>query len=130
MSVTQPQEPAVFLLQRGARGSIDGRTREGKLISGVEKDLLAALGGPPTPAQNIAIRRLALLALAAEESDTRIHKCLVEGLVSEAILRNMTETNRAICACIKELEPLANGRGATGPLTLHEYLATQKGAQP
>ena len=57
MSVVQPQETAVFLLQRGARGSIDGRAREGKLITCVEKDLLASLGGPPTPAQTIAIRR-------------------------------------------------------------------------
>jgi hypothetical protein len=128
-AAVQSAEPTVYL-QRGARGFIDGRSRAGKLITAAEKELLAALPGPPTPAQKLAIRRVARLAWAAEESDTRLHQALVEGRVSEATLRNMTETNRAIAQCIRELDPLAlaNGRGTTGPETLAEYLA--KAASP
>jgi hypothetical protein len=134
MSAVQPTpklaEPAVFLLQRGARGAIDGRTREGKFITGIETELLASLNGPPTPAQKMAIRRVARLMLLAEDLDTRIRKYWVDGNSSEPVIRNLTEMHRAIVACIKELQPQSGGRARNEPLSLHEYLRTREGVSP
>src|SRR5271154_6536231 len=109
MSAVQPTpklaEPAVFLLQRGARGVVDGRTRAGKFITGIENELLAGLRGPPTAPQRLAIRRVARLTHIAEELDATIRKAWVSGNISESLIRQLTDLHRAIGSCIRELTP-------------------------
>jgi hypothetical protein len=125
-------EPISFLIKRGALGdSLDGRTREGKFCKSVEDELLASLGGQATAVQRLAIRRVARLTLQAELLDTKLRDFWDSGKpVSEAVTRRLVELHKAIVACIRELEPQANGRGVTGPLTLQEYLAQREGVSP
>jgi hypothetical protein len=64
--------PYCAAIRRGALGDkINGRSPEGKFIRKVEAELTAQLGGSPTFAQTILIRRVARLALQAELFDER-----------------------------------------------------------
>ena len=67
--------------------------------------------------------------LLAEDLDTKIRKYWIEGNSSESVIRNLTEMHKAICACIKELEPQSGGR-VRKELTLQEYLAQREGVSP
>jgi hypothetical protein len=63
-------------VSRGSLGhSIDGRSRAGKLLRRVEKELLAQLGADPTFAQKLLARRAARAVWMLDELDLK----LVEG---------------------------------------------------
>jgi hypothetical protein len=58
---------------KGATGDLfNGRTKEGKFIRKVEAELTAQLGGAPSFSQVLLIRRIARLALQAENFDNRM----------------------------------------------------------
>ncbi len=58
---------------KGATGDLfNGRTKEGKFIRKVEAELTAQVGGAPSFSQVLLIRRIARLALQAENFDNRM----------------------------------------------------------
>ena len=61
------------VLRRGSLGDqIDGRSREGRFLRDVERELVAHVGGKPTVTQKLLIRRLARGLLRLELLDERI----------------------------------------------------------
>ena len=57
---------------RGSVGdTIDGRSREGRFLRRVEAELVAGVGGEPTFAQSLLIRRAARIMLQLEFSTRR-----------------------------------------------------------
>jgi hypothetical protein len=59
-------------LRRGALGDIDARTKEGRFLSQIQADLGAQLGGSPSLAQQLLIRRIARSMLMLEVLDLRL----------------------------------------------------------
>lgn len=60
-------------LNRGAIGaSVDGRSREGKFMRSIERQLTDQVGGAPTPLQKLTISRLARVALRLELFDEKL----------------------------------------------------------
>src|SRR5215204_5360208 len=68
--------PYSRVIDRGAIGAIDGRSREGRFLRAYEKGLIEHVGGTPTITQRALISRTARLALHLELMDER---ALAEG---------------------------------------------------
>ena len=60
-------------IQRGVVSDvIDGRSREGKYLRRIEAELAAQLGGSPSFAQKLLIRRISRMMLRLEEFDRKL----------------------------------------------------------
>jgi hypothetical protein len=65
--------PHCRAFREGAKGDrIDGRSREGKLLRKVEAELVAQIGGQPSFAQTLLIRRIARATLQLELLDEKM----------------------------------------------------------
>ena len=65
-------DPYSRMIDRGSLGhGISGRSREGKLLRRVEKELVAQVGGAPSFAQRLLIRRIARAVLRLELLDEK-----------------------------------------------------------
>jgi hypothetical protein len=92
-------KPYCKSLTRGSLGSdIDGRSREGKFLRRIEAELVEQLGGDPTFAQMLAIRRIARLMLQAELFDAKMssgdwtpHDSRTASGVNNAVLRALKD---------------------------------------
>jgi hypothetical protein len=77
----------------------DGRSKEGKFIRRVEAELVAQVGGSPTFAQNLLIRRTARAALQLELLDEK----LSSGNWTAHDARMQGGLNNAVRLALKEL---------------------------
>lgn len=59
-------------LRRGVLGDIDGRSKEGKFLRTIESDLVEQVGGAPSVAQSLLIRRIARTMLSLEILDFKL----------------------------------------------------------
>jgi hypothetical protein len=59
-------------LRRGVLGDIDGRSKEGKFLRTIESDLIEQVGGLPSVAQSLLIRRIARTMLSLEILDFKL----------------------------------------------------------
>src|SRR5689334_18426168 len=66
--------PYSALIDRGALGTINGRSREGKFLRAYEKMLVEHVGGQPSVTQRALISRTARLALHLELLDEKAIK--------------------------------------------------------
>ena len=85
-SVTTRRGPYCKALSRGSLGEVDGRSKEGKFLRRVEGELVAQLGGEPSFAQRLLIRRAARSLLQLELLDLKLatgswtaHDCRTQG---------------------------------------------------
>ena len=60
------------MLRRGVLGDkVDGRSREGRFLTTIERELVAQVGGKPTFTQQLLIRRLSRAMLRLELLDEK-----------------------------------------------------------
>jgi hypothetical protein len=72
-SASRPIGPHCRALKRGVIGdAIDGRSREGKFLRKCEAELVAQVGGQPSFAQRLLIRRIARAMLKLELFDAKM----------------------------------------------------------
>jgi hypothetical protein len=108
---------------RGSVGdTIDGRSREGRFLRRVEAELLAGVGGEPTFAQSLLIRRAARSMLQLELLDEK----MAAGDWTAHDARTQGGLNNAVRLALKELGLKAI---AKKPPTVADYLAARKAAR-
>jgi hypothetical protein len=92
-------KPYCNSLKRGSLGSdIDGRSVEGKFLRRIEAELVEQVGGAPSFAQRLTIRRIARLMLQAELFDAKMgsgdwtpHDSRTASGVNNAVLRALKD---------------------------------------
>lgn len=96
----RPLGPYSRSLHRGAIGdSLDGRSREGRFLRQAERELLAQIGGEPTFAQKLLVRRVAKMTFLAEKLDDKLtdgnswspHDARTFGALNTAITRALRD---------------------------------------
>jgi hypothetical protein len=104
-------------LNRGALGNISGRSREGRFIRALERDLLELLGPDPTLPSRLLVSRIARASLRIEMLEEKI----ADGLATELdgkILHNLHGSLRLM------LREIGQGDRVMGkPMTLAEARA-------
>jgi hypothetical protein len=117
-----PISPHCRALRRGSLGeSIDGRSREGKFLQKCEVELIAQIGGEPSFAQMLAVRRIARLSLQAELFDRK----MASGDWTPHDSRTAAGINNAVLRALKDLG--LRGRAEKPAPSLKDYLSA-KGA--
>ena len=104
---------------RGSLGDvIDGRSKEGRFIRRYERDMIDQLGGSPTTAQLLLIRRVARAAVQMEMIDRQLAK----GEISAHAARVFSALSNQVRLGLREL----GLRAAPAPeQTLQQYLASR-----
>ena len=107
---------------RGSAGdTINGRSREGKFLRRIESELTAQVGGQPSFAQQLLIRRIAKATLRLELFDEK----LAGGSWTDNDARTFGGLSNALRLMLREL-------GLKAPparrQSLSEYLAVKHGA--
>ena len=113
--------PHCRALRRGVIGdAIDGRSREGKFLRKCEAELVAQVGGQPSFAQRLLIRRIARAMLKLEMFDAK----MVGGSWTDHDARTFGGISNSLRLMLRELglKPDAGGRRK---LTVSEYLAAR-----
>jgi hypothetical protein len=59
-------------LRRGVLGDLDGRSKEGRYLKTIERDLIEQVGGSPSVGQQLLIRRIARAMLMLEILDLKL----------------------------------------------------------
>jgi hypothetical protein len=59
-------------LRRGVLGDLDGRSKEGRFLKTIERDLIGQVGGSPSVGQQLLIRRIARAMLMLEILDLKL----------------------------------------------------------
>jgi hypothetical protein len=110
-------------LRRGVIGdAIDGRSREGKFLRKCEAELLAQIGGEPSFAQRLLIRRIARAMLKLELFDTK----MTAGTWTDHDARTYGGLSNALRLMLRELG--INAAPKDKPLTLADIAARHSGA--
>ena len=103
-------------ITRGSLGqSIDGRSRAGRLLRRIEKELLAQLGAEPTFAQKLLVRRIARGMLSLEEFDHKLSSgdswtavdAATMGGIQNSVRLNLRELGIKATPAVKKID-LAN----------------------
>lgn len=68
----RPNRAYSRILSSGAGGTLNGNTREGRFVRGIERDLLFQLDGEPSTAQKLLVRRVSKMMLLAERLDDKL----------------------------------------------------------
>jgi hypothetical protein len=75
MSESPPKTPRVGAysrsIARGSLGDLDGRSREGRFLRHAERGLIAQIGGEPSFAQTLLVRRIARTMLQLDLLDEK-----------------------------------------------------------
>jgi hypothetical protein len=103
-------------LRRRVLGDIDGRSKEGKFLRTIESDLVEQVGGSPSVAQSLLIRRIARAMLSLEILDLK----LASGNWNDCDARTQGGLNNNVRLCLRELGIRAP---AAKKATLAQYLA-------
>jgi hypothetical protein len=92
------------------RGSVDGRSREGRFLRAV-RDELTEMVGDPTPAENVTIERVAWLRLHIALIDERV---AAGAILSAHDMRSYTAYSSTLLTAMRRL------RNSGGPAEPHE----------
>ena len=112
--------PHCRALRRGViGGDIDGRSVEGKFLRRIEAELVAQVGGSPSFAQTLLIRRIARATLKLEMFDAK----MTSGNWTDHDARTYGGLSNALRLMLRELGLKAV---AKKPPTIGEYLAARK----
>jgi hypothetical protein len=103
--------------------AVDARTREGKLVRTVQRDLTQQLGGKPTAAERMLINRCAYLSLRLALLDMR----MALGELSEHDHRFCISWSNSLTKTLKALG-LKSGKAAAPAKSLTDYLAERRAA--
>jgi len=68
----RPLGPHSRVLTRGALGDVNGRTREGRFLRQIEKELVGQLGREPTFGERLLVRRISRGMLQLELFDQKL----------------------------------------------------------
>lgn len=116
-----PLAPHSKLFKRGALGdAIDGRSTEGKFLRRIERELVTQVGGEPSFAQSLLIRRAARSMLQLELMDEK----MASGNWTAFDARTQGGLNNTVRLCLRELGVKPDA-GAQRRLTVSEYLAAR-----
>lgn len=116
--------PHCRALRRDVIGdAIDGRSKEGKFLRRVEAELRSQIGGEPSFAQSLLIRRAARSMLQLELLDEK----MASGTWTSFDARTQGGLNNTIRLCLKEL---GSKKPADPAPSLHDYLASTSEAEP
>jgi hypothetical protein len=108
--------PHCRALRRGVIGNaIDGRSREGKFLRKCEAELLAQIGGEPSFAQRLLIRRIARAMLKLEMFDAKMSG----GNWTDHDARTYGGLSNALRLMLRELGLKATPAKRTSPLAEH-----------
>jgi hypothetical protein len=122
-----PISPHCRALRRGSLGdSIDGRSREGKFLRKCEVELVAQIGGEPSFAQSLLIRRAARAMLQLELLDQR----MASDNWSSHDARTQGGLNNAVRLCLRELGVKAAPVPKPSPLAEHFSRPVARSATP
>jgi len=120
-----PLGPHCRALRRGVIGDkIDGRTREGKFLRKIEAELVAQVGGEPSFAQRLLIRRAARAMLLLELLDAKI----AGGSWTDHDARTQGGLNNAVRLALKELGLKQVQPAKPSPLVEHFSRPVRRGA--
>jgi len=113
------------VLRRGSLGDqIDGRSREGRFLRDIERELVAHVGGNPTVTQKLLIRRLARGLLRLELLDERITR----GELNDHDARTFSALSNVVRLTSRELG-LQSAASVEKPPDLSAYLASKGSAR-
>jgi hypothetical protein len=88
------------VVRRGVLGDrVDGRSREGRFLSQIERSLVAQVGGSPSFTQKLLIRRLARASLRLELIDERS----LSGTLSDHDARSFSALSNQVRLLAREL---------------------------
>jgi hypothetical protein len=113
--------PYCLAFSRGSVGdTLDGRSREGKFLRRVEAELVAQVGGSPSFAQSLLIRRAARSMLQLELLDAKMasgswtpHDARTQGGLNNAVRLALKELGlKAIAAKTPSLQEYLTGKGS------------------
>jgi hypothetical protein len=104
--------------------AIDGRSREGKFLRKCEAELLAQVGGEPSFAQRLLIRRIGRAMLKLEMFDSK----LSGGNWTDHDARTYGGLSNALRLMLRELGLKPESKPKA--LSLAEYLAASAARQP
>jgi hypothetical protein len=122
-----PISPHCRALRRGSLGdSIDGRSREGKFLRKCDAELVAQIGGEPSFAQSLLIRRAARALLQLEILD----KKMATGNWTGHDGRTQSGLNNAVRLCLRELGVKAVPAPKPSPLADHFSRPIPRSATP
>jgi hypothetical protein len=97
--------------RRLRRGSVDGRTRAGKMIAAARRDLVEMVGGDPTPAERLAIERCAWL---------KLHLALIDERVASGAILSAHDQRSYTAYTSTLLNAMRRLRNSGGPAEPHE----------
>jgi hypothetical protein len=107
--------PYCRVFSRGSLGEIDGRSREGKFLRRIEAELTAQVGGSPSFAQSLLIRRAARSMLQLELLDDK----MASGNWTAHDSRTQGGLNNAVRLALRELGLKAAPAKRSNPLAEH-----------
>jgi hypothetical protein len=92
--------PESRVLRRGVLGdALDGRSKEGRYLTRVERELSAQFGGAPTFAQRMLITRASRAMLRLELLDAK----MAAGELSAHDARTFSALSNSVRLCLREL---------------------------
>lgn len=106
-----------------SRGSVDGRSREGRFLAAYRARLHEHLGGDPSPTQAMLIRQLAVLALRLQLMDEHAGPT---GVFSTADSQRYLAWSNSL---VRGLAALGLDKRPVRKLTPEEYLAQRAAAR-
>jgi hypothetical protein len=107
--------PYCRAISRGAIGEINGRSPEGKFLRRCEAELVEHLGGRPTFAQALIIRRATRAMLQLEKLDSK----LASGNWTDHDARTYGGLSNTLRLCLRELGLRPPAPTPTSPLAEH-----------
>jgi hypothetical protein len=111
---------------RGSLGEADGRSREGRFLRQVETELTRHVGGEPSFAQKMLIRRAARAMLRLELLDEK----MASGSWTDHDSRTFGGLNNALRLCLRELGVKAVAHKPANPLAEHFSRPPARSAAP
>jgi hypothetical protein len=102
-----------------ARGSVDGRSREGRYLAALKTELNHHVGGNPSIAERLLIDRLAQVALRLQLFDEK----MAAGELTDHDARVYGALHNALRLMLREVGVKPS---AQPPLSLADYIATQR----
>jgi hypothetical protein len=112
----QPLGPHSRVLRRGVLGdAIDGRSKEGRFLRHCEAGLLAQLGGEPSFAQRLLIRRVSRAVLRLDFLDEK----MASGTLTDHDAKAFSALSNTVRLCLRELGIKATPTKRANPLAEH-----------
>jgi hypothetical protein len=118
--------PYCRAISRGAIGEINGRSPEGKFLRRCEAELVEHVGGQPTFAQALIIRRTTRAMLQLEKLDSK----LAIGNWTDHDARTYGGLSNTLRLCLRELGLRPSAPKPMSPLAEHFSRQPERSAAP